>query len=219
MSIPVFAVVFALKMFSNTFLHRLSFQQRTATIVSLIDTNTPASTAVPTAYATMSAIKEDPDGGTNEPVAKRIRTEGVRRHRYTVAKQRIVEDPEEHDGFTHEKLVELLTKAVRIWDKLSPIYCNNQKHQFIRHHLHEIYTGRFAAGSVTTLHRCFELHSSAQGFKYVDQKDTVAALKDIFETVFPKNRVYVQKALSAGQGVLSDIFAKVRDSILVDASS
>jgi hypothetical protein len=169
----------------------------------------------------MSAIKEDPDNGTGEPepVAKRIRTEGVRRHHYTVsAKQRVVQDPEEHVGFTHEQLVEILTKAVRIWDKLSPICCNNHKYQFTAHHLCRLYTKRFAGKTVTRLQPYHALDSSAKGFKYVDQKDAVAALQDILDTVFPQKKLYLSLTLDAGQGVLRDVFEKVRDSILVDVS-
>jgi hypothetical protein len=185
----------------------------------------------PIANATMSAIKEDPDNGTSEPLAKRVRTEGVRRHYYTVAKQRVVRDPEEHEGFTHDKLVEILTKAVRIWDKLSPIYCNNDKYQFIGHHLHRLYTTRFPIHT-TKLQSCRALDRYTKGFKYVDEKDTIAALQDILETVFPRNKFNQEhlqllnkfhqehlQLLKTGQGVLKDIFEKVRDSILVDISS
>jgi hypothetical protein len=164
----------------------------------------------------MSAIKEDPENGTSEPAAKRIRTEGVRRHYFTVAKQRVVQDPEEHEGFTHEKLVAILTKAVRIWDKLSPIYCNDDKYQFIEHHLFRLYTKRFSVNSVTSLQPHNALVSWTKGFKYVDENDAVAALQDILDTVFPKLKIYHSHTLSAGQRVLRDVFEKVRDSILVD---
>jgi hypothetical protein len=169
----------------------------------------------------MSAVKTDPDGenGNQEPLAKRIRTEGVRRHHYTVAKQRVVQDPEEQEGFTHEKLVDILTKAVHIWDKLSPMYSNDTKYDFVRHHLYKMYLKRFSLLSVTKLTNCHEPHSEAKGFKLVDKTATIAALQDIFDTAFPEQKNYTQLRLHAGQAVLRDVFEKVRDSILVDISS